>query len=185
MSNSQSFDFNSLKRMTTDDLIAKCKKYVELYLSKSESERFYKAYKESRFDEVRCILEKTLQRIKTKINVSEYRKAENAVLEEFPDAEGVFVSSNTDEGSQDDKMGTGSAIIAVTVVIVAILVITIAGLIYLKIKNRTVGDILSALSQKDNKPRKTYNYTEKDRDLMALIHELSVIYDNTDKYMNS
>ena len=47
-------------------------------------------YKELKFDEVRRILEKTLKRIKIKIKITEYQKAEKAVLDEFPDAVCIF-----------------------------------------------------------------------------------------------
>lgn len=187
MSNSQSFDFSSLKRMTISNLIAKCRQYVEQYLSKSAATRLDKAYKESRYDEVKSILEITLERIKTKI--SEYQKAEEAVKDEFPDAKELFVSSDTNEGSQDDNMGTGSGMIAVIVIIVAILVAAIVGtVLYLKFKgrnidvnNQTVGEVLSHGLKKGN----SITYTDKDMDLMELIHQLSVVYDNTDKYLNS
>lgn len=189
MSNSQSFDFSSLKRMIIGNLIAKCRQYVEQYLSESAATRLDNAYKESRFDEVKFILEKTLEQIKTKIKISEYQKAEKAVKDEFPDAKELFVSSDTNEGSQDDNMGTGSGMIAVIVIIVAILVAAIVGtVLYLKFKgrnidvnNQTVGEVLSHGLKKGN----SITYTDKDRDLIELIHQLSVVYDNTDKYLNS
>ena len=189
MSNSQSFVFSSLKRMTVDNLIGRCKQYVEQYVSKKAASRLDDAYKASRFDEVKHILEVTLERIKTKIKVSEYQKAEKAVKDEFPDAKELFVSSDTNEGSHDDNMGTGSGMVAVIVIIVAILVAAIVGtVLYLKFKgrnidvnNQTVGEVLSHGLKKGN----SITYTDKDKDLMELIHELSVIYDNTDKYLNS
>ena len=189
MSNSQSFDFSSLKKMTIDNLIAKCRQYVEQYLSKSAASRLDKAYKASRFDEVKYILKKTLKQIKTKIKISEYQKAKKAVKDEFSDANELFVSYDTNEGSQDDNMGTGSGMVAVIVIIVAILVAAIVGtVLYLKFKgrnidvnNQTVGEVLSHGLKKGN----SITYTDKDKDLMELIHQLSVIYDNTDKYLNS
>lgn len=189
MSNSQSFVFSSLKRMTVDNLIGRCKQYVEQYVSKKAASRLDDAYKASRFDEVKHILEVTLERIKTKIKVSEYQKAEKAVKDEFPDAKELFVSSDTNEGSHDDNMGTGSGMVAVIVIIVAIFVAAIVGtVLYLKFKgrnidvnNQTVGEVLSHGLKKGN----SITYTDKDKDLMELIHELSVIYDNTDKYLNS
>lgn len=189
MSNSQSFDFSSLKRMTVDNLIGRCRQYVEQYVSKKAASRLDDAYKASRFDEVKHILEVTLERIKTKIKVSEYQKAEKAVKDEFPDAKELFVSSDTNEGSQDDNMGAGSGIVAVIVIIVAILVIAVvAAFLYLRfrdkgidVNNQTVGEVLSHGVKKGN----SIKYTEKDKDLMELLHELSVIYDNTDQYLNS
>ena len=187
MSNSQSFDFSSLKRMTVDNLIGRCKQYVEQYVSKKAASRLEDAYEASRFDEVKHILEVTLERIKTKIKVSEYQKAEKAVKDEFPDAKELFVSSDTNEGSHDDNMGAGSGMVAVIVIIVAILVI-VAAFLYLRFKdrgidvnNKTVGEVLSHGVKKGN----IIKYTEKDKDLVELLHELSVIYDNTDQYLNS
>lgn len=186
MSNSQSFDFSSLKRMTVDNLIEKCKQYVEQYVSKKAASRLDDAYKASKFDEVKRILKMTLERIKAKIKISEYQKAEKAVKDEFPDAKELFVSSNTNEGSQDDNMGTGSGMIAVIVILVAIIVVAL--LLYFKpwnksinVSNKTVDEVISHGIKKGNSIR----YTEKDKDLMELIHELSVIYDNTDQYLNS
>ncbi len=115
--------------------------------------------------------------------VSEFQKAEEAVLAEFPDAESVLATSDDNEGGHCNNMGTSSVLIAAIVIIVAILVISIIGtVVYLKVNNKTVGDILSLRLSKDNKAPV---YTDKDRDMMALIHELSIIYDNTDKYLNS
>ena len=189
MSNSQSFDFSSLKRMTVDNLIGRCKQYVEQYVSKEAASRLDDAYKASRFDEVKHILEVTRERIKTKIRVSEYQKAEKAVKDEFPDAKELFVTSDTNEGSHDDNMGAGSGMVAVIVIIVAILVVAVvAAFLYLRFKdsgidvnNQTVGEVLSHGVKKGN----SIKYTEKDKDLVELLHELSVIYDNTDQYLNS
>lgn len=64
MGDLQAFDLNSLKRMTIDKLITKCRQYVGQYLSKSEADRFDIAYETSRFDQVKYILENTLKRIK-------------------------------------------------------------------------------------------------------------------------
>ena len=83
-------------------------------------------------------------------------------------------------------MALGSEMTAIIVIGVAILVVSIIGaLVYFKINpkknDKTVGEVLSIRNKKDSQPK----YTEKDKDLMALIHELSVIYDNTDKYLKS
>lgn len=193
MSNSQSFDFGFVKRMTVDNLIVRCNQYVEQYVSKNAAARLNDAYRASRFDEVKHIFEVTLERIKTKINVSEYQKAERAVINEFPDAKEIFVPSDTNEesqdendfneGSQDENMSTDSEIIAVIVISVAIIA-CIALLIFRPINkkigssNQTVGEVLSNGTKKSK-------YTEKDKDLMELIHELSIIYENTDQYSKS
>jgi len=186
MDNSQSLEFNHIKKMTVDNLLTRCRQYVGQYLSKSALCRFDKAYKEARFDEVKYILIKTYKRIKTKMKVSEYQKIEKAIIAEFPDAERIFVSSESNEGSRNEKMALGSEMTAIIVIGVAILVVSIIGaLVYFKINpktnNKTVGEVLSIRNKKDSQPE----YTEKDKDLMALIHELSVIYDNTDKYLKS
>lgn len=179
MSNSQSFDFSSLKRMSVDSLIMKCKGYVEQYLSKSAAERLDKAYKASEFDEVNHILNETLKKIKTKMKLSDYQKAKWTVRN------GLLDDSDNDERRQNDNMGTGSVIIAFIVITVAIIVIAIVGtVIYSKINKKTVGEVLPRLN-KDNKTNNVSEYTDKDRDMMALIHELSIIYENTDKYLNS
>lgn len=184
MSNSQSFDFSSLKRMSVDSLIMKCKGYVEQYLSKSAAERLDKAYKASEFDEVNHILNETLKKIKTKMKLSNYQKAKWTVQNGLLD-EKLFEYSDNDERRQNDNMGTGSVIIAFIVITVAIIVIAIVGtVIYSKINKKTVGEVLPRLN-KDNKTNNVSEYTDKDRDMMALIHELSIIYENTDKYLNS
>lgn len=186
MSNLKAFDFNTLKKMPVDSLIMKCKGYVEQYLSKSAANRLDSAYKKSKLEEVEHILKETLKRAKMKIKISEYQKAEKAVLDEFPDAKKLFESFDSDGGGQSDNMGTGSGIVVVVVIIVAILVISIVGaVIYLKSKNKTVGEVLSLGLNKGNRTNNPPAYTDKDRDMIALIHELSIVYDNTDKYLNS
>ena len=186
MSNLESFDFNSLKKMSVDKLFSMCRRYIRDYISKSAASRFDKAYKEDRYDDVKDILEETLRRIKSHIKVSEYKKAEKAVVDEFPAAIEIIKSSDTSEGSQDDIMGTGSGMIAVIVIIVAFIVIAIVcTFVYLKDHNKTVGEVLSFGIKKDLNSVKSQNYSDKDRDLIKLIHELAVIYDNIDQYLNS
>ena len=81
--------------------------------------------------------------------------------------------------------GVGMFTVFVIIVIVAILVIVIAKVISknksIDVDDPTVNKILSLETKKDN----SIKYTEKDNDMMELIHELSVIYDNTEKYMKS
>lgn len=188
MNISRSFDLNSLKEESVDSLISKCKRCVGRYLSKSEAERLDKAYEELKYDEVKLILEETLKKIKLMTENSEYQKAEKAITDVFPETEKLFNISDNNEGSQNKKMGTGNVLIVVCVVIVAILVITIiSSSVYLKLKrnNISVGDVLMKRMNKDNSQGKAYRYTDKDRDMMNLIHELSTIYDNTDHYMNN
>lgn len=180
MSNSQSFNFSSLKEMSIDCLISKCTVYVEQYLSKSAATRLGKAYKENKYDEVKYILEKTLNQIRKKTNDSEYQKAKKAVMDMFPDADDFFVSFDNNEGGKKE-MGIGSIIAYIILAIIVVAIIST--LIYLKLNKKTVGEVLPTRTKNVTKPRTSY--TEKDRDLICLIHELSIIYDNTDKYLNS
>ena len=169
--------------MSVDKLMSLNQKYVEKYLSQEDADRFSRAYQKEDFDEAERISKSTLKKIKLMTQVSEFQKAEEAVLAEFPDAESVLATSDDNEGGHCNNMGTSSVLIAAIVIIVAILVISIIGtVVYLKVNNKTVGDILSLRLSKDNKAPV---YTDKDRDMMALIHELSIIYDNTNKYLNS
>lgn len=186
MSNSKSFDFSFLNKVTVDSLIAKCRRYVEQNLSKSDVSCFDKAYKASRFDEVKYILKKTLERIENKNKISESKKDLN---NEISDADGLFISSDTNEGRWDDNMNTNSGMGGVNIIIVTIIVLAIIGtVLYMKfngkkvnVKNRTVNEVLSNGFKNGN----NIKYTDKDRDLIELIHELSAIYDNTDKYLKS
>lgn len=110
--------------------------------------------------------------------------------DEFPDIDACefFLLYDTNEGSQDDNMETGGEIVDMIVIIVTILVLTIVGTIfYLKSKgryigarNKTVGEVFSYGFKKGN----SVKYTDKDKDFMELIHELSMVYDNTDKFLN-
>ena len=166
-------------------------KYVEEYLSQEDADRFSRAYQKEDFDEAERISKSTLKKIKLMTQVSEFQKAEEAVLAEFPDAESVLATSDDNEGGHCNNMATSSVLIAAIVIIVAILVISIIGtVVYLKVNNKTVGEILSLGLRKlglkkGNKVSDVPMYTDKDRDMMTLIHELSIIYDNTDKYLNS
>lgn len=188
MSNSQLFKFDDLKDLTIDSFIFRCREYVEQYLSNSEATRFYDAYKESDLAEVRYILEKTLKSMKNRVKDSEYQNAEKAVMDEFPDFKELFFSLDNKKGRHHEEMGdenmsTGSGMIAVIVILIAI-VIAIVGTC-LKIKNKTVGEVLSSGSKKNNGSGKTNEYSDKDRDLLELIHQLSIIYDNTEKYLDN
>ena len=195
MSNSQSFDFSSLKRKPINKLIGKCKQYVGKYLSETAAYRFDAAYKKSKYKDVWHILVRTLERIKRKIRLSEYQKVEKAVLREFPDAKELFEFLVSKEGNEDDINDTSGDIGAVIWIIVAILVIVCIisknwvnekcakirenGDKSSEIGELTVGDVLSL----GNKDSNSINYNDKDKDLMDLLSELSVIYDNTDRYL--
>ena len=183
LSYSKSFDFRSLNRMTIDNLIWKCREYVEKYLSKSVASRLDKAYKASRFDEIKFILEKTLNQINGRVNTSESQNNVGNMKEKSPDINKIFVYFDNNEGSQDDSMETDSGTVAVIILIVAILVV---GILFLKFKdknidvnNMTVGEIRSYGLKKDN----SIKYTDMDKDFVELIHELSIIYDNIDQFL--
>lgn len=64
---------------------------------------------------------------------------------------------------QNDAVGAGSGMIAV---VIAIFVFILVIFLY-----------------KNKRTKNHYHYTEKDRDMIDLIHELSVIYDNIDQFM--
>lgn len=186
MSNSQSFDLDSLKKMPVDKLMSLVEKYIAEYSSKEDAERFSKAYQQKAIDETKRITKKTLDKMRLIKQVSDFQEAEKSILDRFSDAENVLVNSDINEGGHSDNMGTSSVLIAAIVIIVAILVISIIGtVVYLKVNNKTVGDILSLGLSKGNKVNNAPVYSDKDRDMMSLIHELSIIYDNTDKYLNS
>ena len=185
MSKSQLFDLNSIKRMTIDSLMKKCKQYVERYLPQTDAFRFDEAYKNMRFDEVKVILEKTFNRIKTKIDISEIIYA--VIINEFPDAKEVLKISDIKEEDQEENMEASNEMNAIIIISVAIIVVAVIGAILYHnrdksktVKNQLVSDVMSPRSNSNY-----INYTDKDKDLMELIHELSLIYDNTDKYLKS
>lgn len=174
------FNFNALKKMTINQLMLKCTRYVARYLSESEAKRLKKAYKASKYNEVMDILNKTLKRMKAEIKGSEFQQAKESIIEAFPDAEGTIGTVKSNKGGQGDKMEIGSGTIAIIIIMVCILVIGIlAKSIHPKVNNKTIGEIMSLGVSND------YSYTDKDRDMMALIHELSIVYTNTDRYLNS
>jgi len=181
----------------------KCKKYAKQYLSESEAERLEKAYKTSEYNEVKKILQKTSKKMKAKIKVSEFQQAKEAIIKEFPNAErliGTVKINKRGQGNkfpnaerlirtikinkkgQGNKMEISNGTIAIIIIMVGILVISILAKsksIHPKVNNKTIGEIMSLSASND------YSYTDKDRDMMALIHELSIVYTNTDRYLNS
>ena len=52
--------------------------------------------------------------------------------------------------------------------------------VWLKRSHKSAAELL-----RFKKKPKVYVYTEKDKDMLDLIHELSAIYDNTERYLNS
>ncbi|MDD6587927.1 MAG: hypothetical protein PUF29_04805 [Anaerobutyricum hallii] len=171
--------YDSWKWKTVDSLIARCGEYVMKFCSESEAKRFAEAYKESRYDEVKDILEKTREAIKNKRKTSKNKINERELKNELFDTNIDESSSSNNDGKEDiDKMDSNSTII-IAVIVIAILVINV--LIYLKrrnknadFKNKSVDEVLSKRPKKDN----SIKYTDEDKDLMKLIHELSEIYDN-------
>ncbi len=189
MNKLQTLDLSFLDSMTIDDLIAQCKQFVEHYLSKSASIRLEKAYRSLRFEEVGRILKKALEQIKTNVPLSEYQRAEKAVRDKISNTNGIFTSFDKNERSRDDTMGVSSGtVIIIVVVIIAILAIAIISIKSQKKCNnkniyssKTVDEVFSA----ERRTANSISYTDKDKDLMNLICELSKIYDNTEHYFNS
>jgi len=181
------FNFNAFKKMTINQLMLRCTKYVARYLSESEAKRLKKAYKASKYNEVTDILNKTLKRMKAEIKGSEFQQAKESIIEEFPEAEGAIGTVKRNKGGQGDKMEIGSVTIAIIIIIIIIMVcILVIGILAKSksihpkvVNNKTIGEIMSLGVSND------YSYTDKDRDMMALIHELSIVYTNTDRYLNS
>lgn len=184
--------FNALKKTTIDKLMLKCTKYAKQYLSESEAKRLKKAYKTSEYNEVKYILKKTLSKMKAKIKVSEFQQAKEAIIKEFPNKEAIIKefpnaerlirTVKINKRGQGNKMEISNGTIAIIIIMVGILVISILAKsksIHPKVNNKTIGEIMSLSASND------YNYTDKDRDMMALIHELSIVYTNTDRYLNS
>lgn len=178
MGNTPFYNFDDLKNMTIDALIEKCTPYVKNYLSEKAAAGLKEAYAASNFKVVKHILDKTRTQIKNRIGFSEYQKAEKALMDEFPDFETILCSSENNEGSHSEDMNTGTIIMLVAIAVIALAALAV-GIRNLAVKKKTVGKVLSKGSKKGNHP----NYTDKDKALMELIHELSIVYDNTDKYL--
>lgn len=180
MNHQNSFDLNSIKNMSVDNLMKKCKCYVEQYLSKNASIQFDKAYHNSDYEEVQKILKKTLKKVKANIKYSDLINAQRIIKRFFEDLSG---NKNKNERSRRDNMDISGVMIAFIVIIVAISVISvIRTAICLKKNNKNVGEILSHGSYKS---KNVNHYTEKDRDMIELIHELSEVYRKTDEYMKN
>lgn len=191
MNSRQSFDFKMLKNMPEDKLIEECVSYIEQYLSKEESIQFKKAYDDGKYEEAKDFLKKTLEKIVASIKNSELQKAKTIItsllpLEEFPEAKTLFKAIDENGERQNNIMD--SNINVLIMIFIAIIIIGIIGIIgvaiYLKNNKKTIGDILSFSCKKKSKNKKI-DYTQKDIDMLKLIHELSVIYDNVDGYMKS
>lgn len=172
------YNFDNLKKMTIDALIERCAPYVEKYLSKNAAAYFKEAYAAEDLKMVQHILKRTRTQIMIRTKVMEYQKVEKAVKDEFPDAEMILGSCENNEGSHSEDMNTGTIIILVAIVVIAIIVVGI-GIRNWAVKKKTVGEVLSKGSKKGG----LQNYTDKDKALMELIHELATVYDNTDKYL--
>ncbi len=185
----QVFDHCVFRNMAIDDLIAKCKQYVAQYYSKSAATRLAKAYRALKYEEVKSILGTTLELMKTQFQIADYQNANKVLKSMFPYSKKRFVSSDNSEGSSDGTMSISSGTVAIILVIVAILVIAaICSYNYLKNQNfkeeytkKTVGEVLVDKPYNENNNR----YTDKDRDLLFLIGELSIVYSNTDEYLHN
>lgn len=188
MNNRQSFDFKTLKNMPEDKLIKECADYVEQYLSKEKSIQFKEAYHDGKYEKAKDFVKKTLEKVTANIKNLEIQKAKIIItsflcLEEFPEAETLFKSIDENKERQNNTMH--SNINALIMIFIAIIVVGIIGVaIYLKNNKKTIGDILSFSSKKKSKNKKIH-YTQKDEDMLNLIQELAIIYDNVDEYMKS
>ena len=82
--------------------------------------------------------------------------------------------------------GLSSGAIAFIVIGIAVLVaVALIGVAYLKSKNKTVGDVLTRNSIEGKNIKNQISYTEKDRAMLELIHELAEVYRTTDEYIKS
>lgn len=173
-----------LGKMPVNKLMKRCEKYIGEYLSKPEAVQFEKAYRSSDYSEARHILEKTLKMATLQHNSSDIQKVENMVSSEFSDTEKLLKNGESCKRRQDNTMTTNNSITPIVFILIAILVITAIGaVLYFKVKNKTVGEILSSTSHKNGNEKKKISYSEKDRDMLKLIHELSLLYDNTESYL--
>lgn len=183
MNNNASFDFDAIRNMTVDKLMLKAQVYVRKYLSKSDSIRLIKAYNNGDFEEVKRILNAT-----QKVMNNNLRSLDLIVAQTFlKQALEKTKDEDSDKRRRRKKMdGLSSGAIAFIVIGIAVLVVAaLIGVAYLKSKNKTVGDVLTRNSIEGKNIKNQISYTEKDRAMLELIHELAEVYRTTDEYIKS
>lgn len=179
MKNIYKSSIDDLTSLSVDDLIQKCKSYLKEYISEDVANSFIEMYESNNYTEVMNILQNSLKQIKNKVNVEEYNNILIMLQKKYPSINNIIDSSLKDERNKKKNMDINGILIALIVIILAILVISCY--IYFNSKKFKVKEVLN--NAKIN--RSSYNYTEKDKDMIVLIKELSVIYRNTEKYLNS
>lgn len=184
MDNQHISDFIFLKKSANNKAMKKAQYYVGKYLSSVESAQFKKAYCESKYDKANTILQKTLQAIRDSITSSEENIAKDIVAREFLESDERLKSIFIDEKESDDNMidissGLRGGTIAFIVIMGAILALAV---IVIWVKSNKID---GANSLKKLKPQNSIVYTQKDSDMIELIHELSEVYQKTDEYMRS
>ncbi len=153
--------------------IEKLKQYAEEHISPSAAQNLEDAYLRSHIDTVvhianqiviRCQIKELTKKLNSLCN------CEEEILKEYPDAERLLKNTDDNERRQHDNMDFRAWLTPENLVVGAILVCAVVG-IWLSIRRPPrVDDIV---------------YTEKDKDMMELVHQLSDVYDNTDRYLNS
>ena len=178
-----SFDFDSIRNMTVEKLIQKAQVYVRKYRSKSDSVRLIKAYNNGDFEEVKRILNATQKAMNNNLRALDWIIAQTFLKQALQTSS----DEDNDKRRHRKKMeGLSSGVIAFIVIGIAILVVlALIGVAYIKTKERTVGEVLTSNSAERKKINNQTSYTDKDRAMIELIHELAEVYRKTDEYMRS
>ena len=170
--------FSVMRSNSAEVLIKIAKKYVGKYLNKDEAKKFIVACKDSDYKRANMILDDTIKSmsgcssiISALVNYSEKFSAVGVKLSEVYTEKGMIESIN--EKSEAilqviNKKNRRKKMENVILMVLGVLLCVI-----------TVAVILKYAIAKMKKER----YTEKDRDMIMLIKDLSEIYSRTDEYL--
>lgn len=175
----------SLKNGVIDaNSVSLLREYVAKYHSDAAANSFVDACKTKNFDEAQRILAETQERVKNVVSPQEYQRAQQEaqkIIEgggaDTANGEGSVAPFDNQERSKRQSMDTSGG----TIALVVLGFVAAMGIGYALLKH-----VAHEGPRANGNPSNVGGgYTAKDKDFMALIHELATIYANTDKFLNS
>lgn len=188
-------EIRSLKEAMHEDTLKAVLRYVKRYLSFGQSVRLKRACRKGNYDEVKKILYKAIWSIQKNIQHSGLSIVRDSELQELlglDEVLGRIVEEGRKRGKEKDRMimlnsvmdnGMDHGIIALIAVAVVIGIVLLCAVFSGKLNKKK--DKVSAVSEKGRGSHGRATYTQKDADMMELIHELAEVDRNTEAYLKN
>lgn len=162
-----------IKKQTLDELIAAVCKYLEPEMSQRVLEVYRECSTSGNYRELRALLQSCYAKCKAKLSKEVQDQIERTVFlsDEAPQ------SVETQEGGHSMKPVILAIVLLVAIIVVVYIILT-------RKKPGKTENVGSYIQRSKTKAQPKIVYTEKDRDMLELIHLLATITNKTDKFLS-